>query len=155
MGNLDARRDWGHAKDYVRMQWMMLQQERPEDYVIATGVQYSVRDFIVRSAKQLGIEIEFSGKDIQEVGRVAKRTGSDAPGVKEGDVIVRVDERYFRPTEVETLLGDPSKAKKDLGWIPEITLDDMIVEMVAHDLDIAKRHALLKGHGYSVNVGRE
>jgi GDPmannose 4,6-dehydratase len=155
MGNLDARRDWGHAKDYVRMQWMMLQQERPEDYVIATGVQYSVRDFIVRSAKQLGIEIEFSGKDIQEVGRVVKRTGSDAPGVKEGDVIVRVDERYFRPTEVETLLGDPSKAKKDLGWIPEITLDDMIVEMVAHDLDIAKRHALLKGHGYSVNVGRE
>jgi len=155
MGNLDARRDWGHAKDYVRMQWMMLQQERPQDYVIATGVQYSVRDFIVRSAKQLGIEIEFSGKDTQEVGRVAKRTGSDAPGVKEGDVIVRVDERYFRPTEVETLLGDPSKAKKDLGWIPEITLDDMIVEMVAHDLDIAKRHALLKGHGYSVNVGRE
>jgi GDPmannose 4,6-dehydratase len=155
MGNLDARRDWGHAKDYVRMQWMMLQQERPEDYVIATGVQYSVRDFIVRSAKQLGIEIEFSGKDIQEVGRVVKRTGSDAPGVKAGDVIVRVDERYFRPTEVETLLGDPSKAKKDLGWIPEITLDDMIVEMVAHDLDIAKRHALLKGHGYSVNVGRE
>jgi GDPmannose 4,6-dehydratase len=155
MGNLDARRDWGHAKDYVRMQWMMLQQERPEDYVIATGVQYSVRDFIVRSAKQLGIEIEFSGKDIQEVGRVVKRTGSDAPGVKAGDVIVRVDERYFRPTEVETLLGDPSKAKKDLGWIPEITLDDMIVEMVAHDLDIAKRHALLKGHGYSVSVGRE
>jgi GDPmannose 4,6-dehydratase len=155
MGNLDARRDWGHAKDYVRMQWMMLQQERPEDYVIATGVQYSVRDFIVRSAKQLGIEIEFSGKDIQEVGRVVKRTGSDAPGVKAGDVIVRVDGRYFRPTEVETLLGDPSKAKKDLGWIPEITLDDMIVEMVAHDLDIAKRHALLKGHGYSVNVGRE
>ena len=155
MGNLDARRDWGHAKDYVRMQWMMLQQERPEDYVIATGVQYSVRDFIVRSVKQLGIDIEFSGKDIQEVGRVVKRTGSDAPGVKAGDVIVRVDERYFRPTEVETLLGDPSKAKKDLGWIPEITLDDMIVEMVAHDLDIAKRHALLKGHGYSVNVGRE
>jgi GDPmannose 4,6-dehydratase len=155
MGNLDARRDWGHAKDYVRMQWMMLQQERPQDYVIATGVQHSVRDFIVRSAKQLGIDIEFSGKDIQEVGRVVKRTGSDAPGVKEGDVIIRVDERYFRPTEVETLLGDPSRAKKDLGWVPEITLDDMIVEMVAHDLDIAKRHALLKGHGYSVNVSRE
>jgi GDPmannose 4,6-dehydratase len=155
MGNLDARRDWGHAKDYVRMQWMMLQQERPEDYVIATGVQYSVRDFILRSARRLGIELEFSGEGIKEIGRVVKQNGNDAPGVKEGDVIVRVDKRYFRPTEVETLLGDPSKAKKDLGWIPEITLDDMIVEMVAHDLDIAKRHALLKGHGYSVNVGRE
>jgi GDPmannose 4,6-dehydratase len=155
MGNLDARRDWGHAKDYVRMQWMMLQQERPEDYVIATGVQYSVRDFILRSARRLGIELEFSGEGIKEIGRVVKRTGSDAPGVNEGDVIVRVDKRYFRPTEVETLLGDPSKAKKDLGWIPEITLDDMIVEMVAHDLDIAKRHALLKGHGYSVSVSRE
>jgi GDPmannose 4,6-dehydratase len=155
MGNLDARRDWGHAKDYVRMQWMMLQQERPEDYVIATGVQYSVRDFILRSARRLGIELEFSGEGIKEIGRVVKRTGSDAPGVNEGDVIVRVNKRYFRPTEVETLLGDPSKAKKDLGWTPEITLDDMIVEMVAHDLDIAKRHALLKGHGYSVSVGRE
>jgi GDPmannose 4,6-dehydratase len=155
MGNLDARRDWGHAKDYVRMQWMMLQQDRPEDYVIATGVQYSVRDFILRSARRLGIELEFSGEGIKEIGRVVKQNGSDAPGVKEGDVIVRVDKRYFRPTEVETLLGDPSKAKKDLGWIPEITLDDMIVEMVAHDLDIAKRHALLKGHGYLVNVGRE
>jgi GDPmannose 4,6-dehydratase len=137
------------------MQWMMLQQERPEDYVIATGVQYSVRDFILRSARRLGVELEFSGKGIKEIGRVVKQNGNDAPGVKEGDVIVRIDERYFRPTEVETLLGDPSKAKKDLGWIPEITLDDMIVEMVAHDLDIAKRHALLKGHGYSVNVGRE
>ena len=155
MGNLDARRDWGHAKDYVRMQWMMLQQEKPQDYVIATGVQHSVRDFIVRSAKQLGIDIEFSGKGLQEIGRVAKRTGSDAPGVKDGDVIIRIDERYFRPTEVETLLGDPSKAREDLGWIPEITLDDMIVEMVAHDLDIAKRHALLRGYGYSVNFGLE
>jgi GDPmannose 4,6-dehydratase len=155
MGNLDARRDWGHAKDYVRMQWMMLQQEKPQDYVIATGVQHSVRDFIVRSAKQLGIDIEFSGKGLQEIGRVAKRTGSDAPGVKDGDVIIRIDERYFRPTEVETLLGDPSKAREDLGWIPEITLDEMIVEMVAHDLDIAKRHALLRGHGYSVNFGLE
>ena len=155
MGNLDARRDWGHAKDYVRMQWMMLQQEKPQDYVIATGVQHSVRDFIVRSAKQLGIDIEFSGKGLQEIGRVAKRTGSDAPGVKDGDVIIRIDERYFRPTEVETLLGDPSKAREDLGWIPEITLDEMIVEMVAHDLDIAKRHALLRGYGYSVNFGLE
>ena len=155
MGNLDARRDWGHAKDYVRMQWMMLQQEKPQDYVIATGVQYSVREFIVRSAKQLGIDIEFSGKGLQEIGLVAKRTGSDAPGVKDGDVIVRIDERYFRPTEVETLLGDPSKAREDLGWIPEITLDEMIVEMVAHDLDIAKRHALLRGYGYSVNFGLE
>lgn len=155
MGNLDALRDWGHAKDYVRMQWMMLQQESPQDYVIATGVQYSVRDFIHRSAKRLGIELEFQGAGVQEEARVIGISGENAPGVKPGDVIVRVDARYFRPAEVETLLGDPSKAKRELGWIPEITLDEMIKEMVDHDLDVAKRHALLKEHGYAVNVGRE
>lgn len=155
MGNLDALRDWGHAKDYVRMQWMMLQQENPQDYVIATGVQYSVRDFIHRSAKRLGIELEFQGAGVQEEARVIGISGENAPGVKRGDVVVRVDSRYFRPAEVETLLGDSSKAKRELGWIPEITLDEMIREMVDHDLDVAKRHALLKEHGYAVNVERE
>lgn len=155
MGNLDALRDWGHAKDYVRMQWMMLQQEKPQDYVIATGVQYSVREFIERSARRLGIELEFQGRGVHELARVIKVSGESAPKVKPGDVIVRVDARYFRPAEVETLLGDPSKAKRELGWIPEITLDEMITEMVDHDLDVAKRHALLKQHGYAVNVGRE
>jgi GDPmannose 4,6-dehydratase len=155
MGNMDALRDWGHAKDYVRMQWMMLQQDKPQDYVIATGVQYSVREFIRKSAQHLGIELAFEGKGVDEVARVASKTGDNAPGVKAGDIIVRVDPRYFRPTEVETLLGDPTKAKADLGWIPEITLDEMIAEMVDHDLDEAKQKALLKAHGYAVPVSRE
>ncbi len=155
MGNMDALRDWGHAKDYVRMQWMMLQQDKPQDYVIATGVQYSVREFISKTAQQLGVTLAFEGEGVNEVAKVASITGSDAPALKVGQVVVKVDPRYFRPTEVETLLGDPSKAKKDLGWVPEITLDEMVQEMVAHDLSKAKQHALLKQHGYNVAVGVE
>ncbi len=155
MGNIDALRDWGHAKDYVRMQWLMLQQEKPEDFVIATGVQYSVREFILRSAQELGITIRFEGKAEGEVGIVSQISGGHAPALKVGDVIVRIDPHYYRPTEVETLLGDPTKAKQKLGWVPEITLEQMIGEMVAYDLDQAKQHALLKKHGYRVAVGKE
>jgi len=155
MGNMDALRDWGHAKDYVRMQWMMLQQDKPQDYVIATGVQYSVREFISKSANQLGVTLAFEGEGVNEVAKVAAISGDDASALQVGQVVVRIDPRYFRPTEVETLLGDPSKAKKDLGWVPEITLDEMVQEMVAHDLSKAKQHALLKQHGYSVAVGVE
>ena len=155
MGNMDALRDWGHAKDYVRMQWMMLQQDTPQDYVIATGVQYSVRQFITKTANELGVTLAFTGEGVNEFATVAKIEGSDAPGLAVGQVVVRVDPRYFRPTEVETLQGDPSKAKADLGWVPEITLDEMVKEMVANDLSKAKQHALLKLHGFNVNVGRE
>ena len=155
MGNMDALRDWGHAKDYVRMQWLMLQQDKPQDYVIATGVQYSVREFISRAAERLGIKLAFEGEGVNEIAKVAQITGSNAPALKVGQTIVRVDPRYFRPAEVETLLGDPSKAKRELGWVPEITLDEMITEMVGHDLDKAKQHALLKQHGYNVAVGVE
>jgi len=155
MGNMDALRDWGHAKDYVRMQWMMLQQDSPEDFVIATGVQYSVREFILKSATQLGITLEFKGEGVDEKAVVVHINGNNAPGIKIGDVIVQIDPRYFRPTEVETLLGDPSKAKQTLGWVPEITLDQMIEEMVAYDLEQSKRHALLLQHGYSISLGKE
>jgi len=155
MGNMDALRDWGHAKDYVRMQWMMLQQEKPQDFVIATGVQYSVRDFIRKAATRLGVTVDFQGKGINEQAVVKAIEGLNAPALKVGQVIVRVDARYFRPTEVETLLGDPAKAKAELGWVPEITLDVMVAEMVAHDLDQAKRHALLKTHGYDVSVSHD
>jgi GDPmannose 4,6-dehydratase len=155
MGNLDSLRDWGHAKDYVRMQWMMLQQEQPEDFVIATGVQFSVREFIIRSAKQLGITLRFEGKAEQEKGIVTAIEGDKAPALKVGDILVEVDPRYYRPAEVETLLGDPAKAKAKLAWVPEITLDEMIVEMVANDLDQAKQHVLLKKHGHDVAVGKE
>lgn len=152
LGNLSALRDWGHTKDYVRMQWMMLQQEMPEDYVIATGVQCSVRDFIQKAAKQLGISLSFEGEGDQEIGVVSGVHTDRAPALKLGDVIVRVDPRYYRPTEVETLLGDPSKAKQKLGWSPEISLDNMIEEMVSHDLDRARQTALLKQFGYGVPV---
>jgi GDPmannose 4,6-dehydratase len=155
MGNIDALRDWGHAKDYVRMQWLMLQQEKPEDFVIATGVQFTVREFIIRSAKQLGIALKFEGAAENEKAIVVSIEGDKAPALKVGDVIVQIDPRYYRPTEVETLLGDPTKAKEKLGWVPEITLDQMIVEMVANDLDQAKQHALLSKHGFSVAVGKE
>jgi len=155
MGNMDALRDWGHAKDYVRMQWMMLQQEKPEDFVIATGVQYSVRQFIQWSAAELGIEIDFRGSGESEEGIVIKISGDNAPGIKVGDVIVKVDPRYFRPAEVETLLGDPSNAKMKLGWIPEITVQDMCSEMVKSDLEEAKRIKLLKDHGYDVSLQLE
>lgn len=155
MGNIDALRDWGHAKDYVRMQWMMLQQDQPDDFVIATGVQYSVRQFIEWSAEELGITLRFEGQGIDEFASVAVIVGDKAPGLKVGDVIVKIDPRYFRPTEVETLLGDPSKAKQKLGWVPEITVQQMCQEMVAYDLAQAQQHALLKQHGYSVFTASE
>ncbi|GAW37264.1 GDP-mannose 4,6-dehydratase [Roseovarius sp. A-2] len=155
MGNIDALRDWGHAKDYVRMQWMMLQQDAPEDFVIATGKQYSVREFITWSAAELGITLEFSGAGVAEVGTVAAVTGNKAPAVKPGDVLLRIDPRYFRPAEVETLLGDPAKAKQNLGWVPEITAQEMCAEMVADDLRTARRHALLREHGMDMPVSFE
>ncbi|ROH89208.1 GDP-mannose 4,6-dehydratase [Stagnimonas aquatica] len=155
MGNIDSLRDWGHAKDYVRMQWMMLQQERPEDFVIATGIQVSVREFIRRSAAQLGISLEFRGEGVEELAVVAAIEGDKAPALKVGNVIVRIDPRYFRPAEVETLLGDPSKAKQKLGWVPEISLDEMLAEMVAHDLDKARQHAVLRNAGFKVSVSHE
>lgn len=155
LGNIDALRDWGHAKDYVRMQWMMLQQEVAEDFVIATGVQYSVRQFIIWSAQALGLTLEFSGVGVNEIATVTSIIGDDAPAIKVGDVIVRIDPRYFRPAEVETLLGDPSKAKKKLGWTPEITVQEMCAEMVSLDLKAAKRTSLLKAHGHEINVSVE
>ncbi|GAB6069231.1 GDP-mannose 4,6-dehydratase [Thiomicrorhabdus hydrogeniphila] len=155
MGNIDALRDWGHAKDYVRMQWMMLQQDVADDFVIATGVQYSVRQFISWSAEELGITLEFTGEGLNEKGTIVAINGDKAPALKVGDVIVQIDPRYFRPAEVETLLGDPSKAKAKLGWTPEITVQEMCAEMVAEDLKIAQRHALLKEHGHDVPVSVE
>ena len=149
LGNMDALRDWGHAKDYVRMQWLMLQQEQPEDFVIATGVQFSVRQFVQWSAEHLGIGLRFEGSGVDEVGIVASISGNFAPALKVGDVIVRVDKRYFRPSEVETLLGDPSKAKQKLGWTPEITVQEMCAEMAA------KRTALLKANGYDISISVE
>ncbi len=154
VGNIDALRDWGHAKDYVRMQWLMLQQDKPDDFVIATGMQLTVREFITRSAKQLGIVLRFEGAAEHEKAIVEKIEGNKAPALKVGDVIVKIDPRYYRPTEVETLLGDPTKAKEKLGWVPEITLDQMIEEMVENDLDQARKRALLKKHGFSVGVGQ-
>ncbi|NQY35912.1 MAG: GDP-mannose 4,6-dehydratase [Alteromonadaceae bacterium] len=155
LGNMDALRDWGHARDYVKMQWLMLQQDQPEDFVIATGKQYSVRQFVEFSAIELGISIEWQGKGIEEKGIVSAITGVEAPGVKIGDVIVAVDPKYFRPAEVETLLGDPTKAKEKLGWEPETSFQSLVVEMVQHDLEIAKQHALLKSHGFNVSMSNE
>lgn len=155
LGNMDALRDWGHAKDYVRMQWMMLQQEQPEDFVIATGKQISVREFVRLSAKELGITLEFTGGGESEIATVIDLEGDSAPELNIGDVIVRVDPRYYRPAEVETLLGDPTKAKVKLGWVPEITVEEMCSEMVAADLVTAKQHALLKSHGYESTVSVE
>ncbi len=155
LGNMDALRDWGHAKDYVRMQWMMLQQEMPDDFVIATGKQITVREFVRLSALELGVELEFCGNGVDEFAVVSNITGDLAPALSEGDIVVRVNPRYFRPAEVDTLLGDPSKAKKLLGWVPEITVEQMCSEMVAHDLDQARQKSLLKSHGYNVNVSRE
>lgn len=155
LGNMDALRDWGHAKDYVEMQWLMLQQEKPEDFVIATGVQYSVRQFVETAAAELGIAIAWQGKGVEETGIVSAIKGENAPGVTIGQTIVRVDPKYFRPTEVETLLGDPSKAKNKLGWTPKITFAEMVREMIAKDLDEAKRHALLKSHGYDISISLE
>ncbi|MEX5565654.1 GDP-mannose 4,6-dehydratase [Pseudophaeobacter sp. 1A16562] len=155
MGNIDALRDWGHAKDYVRMQWMMLQQDAPEDFVIATGVQYSVRQFITWSAAELGLTLEFTGEGTDEVATVAAIEGDKAPALKVGDVILRIDPRYFRPAEVETLLGDPAKAKAKLGWTPEITVQEMCAEMVREDLKVAQRSRVLMEHGYDTPVARE
>ena len=155
MGNIDALRDWGHAKDYVRMQWMMLQQNVAEDFVIATGKQYSVREFITWAASDLGIELRFEGNDANEKAVVESVSGDKAPSVKPGDVIMQIDPRYFRPAEVETLLGDPTKAKNTLGWEPEITAREMCAEMVEEDLKSAKRYALLKEHGLDLPVSLE
>jgi len=155
MGNMDALRDWGHAKDYVRMQWMMLQQDAAEDFVIATGLQYSVREFITWSAAELGLTLAFEGEGVEEVGRVVSIDGDKAPAVSVGQVLVRVDPQYFRPAEVETLLGDPARAKEKLGWVPEITAQEMCAEMVAEDLATAKRHAFLKANGFELPVAIE
>jgi len=155
MGNMDALRDWGHAKDYVRMQWMMLQQDGAEDFVIATGLQYSVREFITWSAAELGLTLAFEGEGVEEVGRVVSIDGDKAPAVSVGQVLVRVDPQYFRPAEVETLLGDPARAKEKLGWVPEITAQEMCAEMVAEDLATAKRHAFLKANGFELPVAIE
>jgi GDPmannose 4,6-dehydratase len=155
LGNMDALRDWGHAKDYVRMQWMMLQQDHADDFVIATGKQISVREFVRMSAAELGIILEFSGEGANEIATVADITGDIPMSVKIGDVIVKVDARYFRPAEVETLLGDPTKAKTLLGWVPEITVEEMCKEMMLSDLQMAKQTALLKSHGYKVSVSVE
>ncbi|MEO7098001.1 MAG: GDP-mannose 4,6-dehydratase [Luteolibacter sp.] len=155
LGNIDSLRDWGHAKDYVRMQWMMLQQETPDDFVIATGKQISVREFVRLSAKEAGIDLDFTGEGVNEIATVTAVDKAIAPAVSIGDVIVKVDPRYFRPAEVETLLGDPSKAKEKLGWVPEITVEQMCAEMVASDLDVARRHAILESHGHHVSVSKE
>ncbi|TCP58792.1 GDPmannose 4,6-dehydratase [Rhodovulum bhavnagarense] len=155
MGNIDAKRDWGHAKDYVRMQWMMLQQEHAQDFVIATGEQYSVREFIIWSAREMGISLEFSGEGVDEIGTVTALEGDDAPALQPGAVIVRIDPRYFRPAEVETLLGDPGKAKAELGWEPQITAREMCAEMVAEDLKAARRHAFLRENGLALPVALE
>ena len=155
MGNLDSLRDWGHARDYVRMQWLMLQQTTARDYVIATGVQHSVRDFIIWSSSELGIELCFEGEGAEERAYVVSVSGDCAPAVKAGDCIVRVDPRYFRPTEVDTLLGDPSRAKAELGWEPQISARQMCAEMVREDLKSAQQAALLRRHGYTASVPRE
>ena len=155
MGNIDALRDWGHAKDYVRMQWLMLQQEVPEDFVVATGLQFSVRQFIDWSAEELGITLMFTGEGVGETATVAAIRGDKAPGLKVGDVILRIDPRYFRPTEVETLLGDPAKAKLKLGWEPEIKAKQMCAEMVAVDLEVAQKQSFLKKNGYEIPISFE
>ena len=155
MGNIDSLRDWGHAKDYVKMQWLMLQQDEPQDFVIATGLQYTVREFISWSAAELGITLQFSGTGVSEVATVVKISDNDNPGVKVGDIIVKIDPAYFRPAEVETLLGDPTKAKNLLGWMPEITAQEMCAEMVSVDLIEAKKYALLNASGFSSKMAIE
>lgn len=155
MGNIDSQRDWGHAKDYVQMQWLMLQQDTPEDFVIATGKQYSVRQFIEWSAAELGIVLEFSGEGVDEIATVKTIEGDNAPALKSGDVIMRIDSQYFRPAEVDSLLGDASKARQKLGWQPELSVQEMCAEMVIEDLITAKRHALLKQHGLDLPITLE
>lgn len=155
LGNMDALRDWGHAKDYVRMQWMMLQQDVADDFVIATGKQISVREFVRMSAQEAGIELEFSGEGVDEIATVVSVDSDKAPSVSVGDVIVKVNPKFFRPAEVETLLGDPTKAKESLGWVPEITVEEMCAEMVQADINKAKQHALLKANGFDVAISVE
>ena len=150
LGNMNALRDWGHAKDYVRLQWLMLQQETPTDYVIATGQQYSVRQFVAWTAQALGVRLRFEGSDVDEIGIVDEIAAGTETDLKPGDVIVRVDPRYFRPAEVETLLGDPSKAAAELGWVPQIGVAELVAEMAAGDLEQARQLALLKRHGYDI-----
>ena len=155
MGNLEALRDWGHAKDYVRMQWLMLQQNQPDDFVIATGLQFSVKYFIQMAAETIGLKLDFQGEGLDEIAVVSSIIGDKCPGLSVGDVIVRVDPKYFRPTEVESLLGDPSKAEKVLGWKPEITVKEMCEEMMLSDMDEAQKHNILKNNGYTISVGSE
>ena len=155
LGNMDALRDWGHAKDYVRMQWLMLQQDEPEDFVIATGVQHSVREFVKATAAELGITLKFSGTGVDEIATVVSVEGDKAPAVNVGDVVADVNPRFFRPTEVETLLGDPTYAREKLGWVPEITLEEMVREMVEHDLEVARKHVLLRENGFDVSIAHE
>ncbi|MET0179741.1 MAG: GDP-mannose 4,6-dehydratase [Novosphingobium sp.] len=155
LGNIDALRDWGHARDYVRMQWLMLQQETPEDYVIATGQQISVREFVQRAARVLGLELEWRGAGLDETAVVAGIAVGTDTALRVGDTVVRIDPRYFRPAEVDSLLGDASRARDKLGWTPEITIDDLVAEMAAADLAQARRHALLAAHGYPTPVSSE
>jgi GDPmannose 4,6-dehydratase len=155
LGNLDALRDWGHARDYVEMQWLMLQQEQPDDFVIATGRQYSVRHFVEVAAAELGMDIAWEGSGVNERGVVSSLTGDNDHFARVGQTIVAVDPQYFRPTEVETLLGDPTKARERLGWTPQTSFEAMVQEMVAHDLETARRDKLLKSHGYNVAISRE
>ena len=153
LGNMDALRDWGHAKDYVEMQWLMLQQEKPEDFVIATGHQYSVRDFVEKAAGELGLGIEWQGKDAEEIGVVVRDDSAQSNLL--GKTIVAVDPRYYRPTEVQTLLGDPTKARERLGWTPKITFDELVKEMVLEDQSLARRDALAQTHGYQTFTPNE
>jgi len=155
MGNIDALRDWGHAKDYVRMQWMMLQQNKPDDFVIASGEQHKVRQFIEWSAAELGIKLRFDGGGVEEKAIVTEIEGNNAPALKLGDVVMQIDHRYFRPTEVETLLGDPTKAKEKLGWVPEIKAREMCKEMIESDLSSAKRLAHLRLNGFDISVSAD
>jgi GDPmannose 4,6-dehydratase len=155
LGNMDALRDWGHARDYVEMQWLMLQQEQAEDYVIATGRQHSVRHFVEVAARELGMEIAWQGSGVNERGIISSMIGEKCSGASVGQTIVAVDPQYFRPTEVETLLGDASKARERLGWVPQTSFESMVQEMVEHDLDTARRHKLLQSHGYNVAISLE
>ncbi len=155
LGNLNAKRDWGHAKDYVKMQWMMLQQEYPKDYVISTGKQYSIKEFIQWSAIALGFEISFSGSGVKEIGTITKINGKLKPGIKLGQIIIKVDKKYFRPSEVDTLLGDSAKAKEELGWEPEVTAQELCIEMIEEDYKAARRFALLKKHDLDIPVSIE
>jgi GDPmannose 4,6-dehydratase len=155
LGNLNALRDWGHARDYVQAQWLMLQQDEPRDFVIATGQQYSVRQFVIWSAEELGITLRFEGNGVDEVGIVDAVSGKVETKLNKGDVIVRIDPRYFRPAEVESLVGDPTAAREQLGWVPKTTAQEMCAEMIVTDLDAARRHALLLAHGFNSGAKRE